>query len=190
MAGRYRIDVRMLAAAMRWSALVLGLAGLGAVTLMAYLTGAAELLWDDIFLREGRETRLQLFEAAWRTIEDHPVFGVGPHYQPFQSFVGERVFWNGAHTIWLQMPLYAGIAGWVHAAVLLAALPVALLTQLRRRSSWLLAAVMVVLVVSTLYQPLQSAFVIWSLLFGVMILLAREDIRLSEARGQPARLHD
>lgn len=146
-----------------------------AATAATFFTGLGEALWSDLIIRGGQETRLQLVDAAWRTIQDHPIFGVGPYYQPFAARLGEQIFWNGSHTIWLQMPLYSGVMGWVLALVLLAG-PVAALVHMRRTgTSKFFVSIGVILVLSTFYQPLQSGFVVWGLLFGVLVLLSRYD---------------
>ncbi|MEQ8405927.1 MAG: hypothetical protein RKE49_12585 [Oceanicaulis sp.] len=157
-----------------WSTAAVAAACAALVALMT--TGLGEALWGQFFLREGREPRTDLFLAAWRTIQDHPVFGVGPHYTPFASFVGERVFWNGSHTIWLQLPLYGGVLGWLLGLGLLAGLPFGAYLARRHKANIFPTAMIVLLLVSSFYQPLQSAFTAWCAIWGATLLLARAEI--------------
>lgn len=127
---------------------------------------------ETILLQGGNEPRIALFFAALAEMRESWVLGVGPHHRLFEFYVGDTVVKNAVHTVWLQVPLFGGLVGWL-VVLLLASLFYSAFRGRAETKSIVLPAFLAVLVPSSFFPPFQSAFVSWCAALGWVVFLAR-----------------
>ena len=88
-------------------------------------------------------------------------------------YVGGEILENGSHNLILQALLYGGVIG----AAWIAALSRMLWMAIRVEPAKNLPFVLAFVLPSMFFQPLQSAFVSWSLMFAVIIYFVRCSVR-------------
>ena len=142
------------------------------VLLVLFLQPISEF-FNAVILRDGSEGRLVMGLQALDMYIAHPLFGIGPHQRIFQMYVGGEILENGSHNLILQALLYGGVVGAAWIAALLRVLWIGVRVDPAKN----LPLVLAFLLPSMFFQPLQSAFVSWSLMFAVIVYSVRCSVR-------------
>ena len=144
-------------------------AGLGFLILSIFLFAPAATFVNEIILRGGSEGRLVMGLQALDLYLDNILVGIGPHQRIFEMYVGGEVLENGSHNLILQALLYGGVVG----ALWLVSLLFLFVRAVQVCPDKNIALAVAFLLPSMFFQPLQSAFVSWSMMLALVLYFVR-----------------
>lgn len=153
----------------RLNAAAMALTGFGFLVLALLLAAPAATFINEIIFRGGNEGRLVMGLQAFDLYLDHSLVGIGPHERIFEMYAGGRVLENGSHNLILQALLYGGVVG----ALWLLSLFLLLKAAVQACPNRNLTLAVAFLMPSMFFQPLQSAFVAWSVMLALVLYFAR-----------------
>ena len=144
-------------------------AGLGFLVLSIFLFAPTATFVNEIILRGGSEGRLVRGLQALDLYLDNIFVGIGPHQRIFEMYAGGEMLENGSHNLILQALLYGGLVGalWLFSLLFLFVKAVQLSPEKN------IALALAFLLPSMFFQPLQSAFVSWSMMLALVLYFVR-----------------